>query len=107
MFCTERKHLSGSQHFNKTKFPDFSLTNVQNYRIIILTYFQFETIFDAIAEKSSCNEQGVKLNILVCIVRTLDTDDVIVICIDANVSLCLNLLIIIPITKSHLNCIQL
>ena len=52
--------LQGSQHFTKTKLhiPDISLMNFQNSRITISTYFRFDTIFDAIAENSSCSEHG-------------------------------------------------
>ena len=32
--------------------------NFKNSRIIISTYFQFETNFDAITENSSCSEHG-------------------------------------------------
>ena len=46
-----------SQYFMRTKYPDFSLM-FQNSRIIISTHFQFETIFDAIAENSSCGEHS-------------------------------------------------
>ena len=53
----------GSQHFKQTQFTDISrifswIFFPQNSRIIILTYFQFQTIFDAIAENSSCYEHG-------------------------------------------------
>ena len=34
------------------------MMNFQNSRIIISTYFRIETIFDAIAENSSCSEHG-------------------------------------------------
>ena len=37
-------------------FSDFTL--IQISRIINLTCFNFETIFDAIADNSSCSEQG-------------------------------------------------
>ena len=47
--------IQGSKHFKKMKFPDFRLMNFQNSRII---YFQFEAIFDGIAENSSGSEQG-------------------------------------------------
>ena len=50
--------LHGSQHFKQTKFPDISQVNFQNARIIISTYFPFETIVDAIAENISCSEHG-------------------------------------------------
>ena len=46
------------EHDCAGKFPDISLTNCQNSRIIISTYFQFETIFDAIVANSSYSEHG-------------------------------------------------
>ena len=52
-------------YLSQTKFSDISLMNFQNSRIIILTYFQIETIFHSIAANM------VKLNRLVCIVCTL------------------------------------
>ena len=36
----------------------YSLMNLQHSRIMIFSYFQFETTFDDIAENSSCSEHG-------------------------------------------------
>ena len=51
---TDDNIIQAYQHFKQTKF----LMNFQNSRINILTHFQFETIFNAIAENSSCSEEG-------------------------------------------------
>ena len=50
--------LSHSQHLKKTKSPVIFMVNFNNSRIAILTDFQFEKIFDAIAENSSCSEHS-------------------------------------------------
>ena len=42
--------MSRIPSISRKKFPDFPPMNFQNSRIIILTYFQFETIVDAIEE---------------------------------------------------------
>ena len=55
---TNGAQQQGSRHFKQTKFPDLPLMNFQHSRIIISSYFPFETIFDALAESSSCSEHG-------------------------------------------------